>query len=126
MVYPNYTDVLDGHQDRIAKQIAEQREIAAAHQYGRGIGAEQCKQAQHAIPRAMELQAFAVKRLVDAASELAKRLEPVMGLDMANKAAGQVACDKAGCPLAETITNHANEIDGATDVLRDILRRLAL
>jgi hypothetical protein len=95
----------------------------AAHQLG---GRDQCEQVQAAVPRAMELQSFAIKRLIDAAFELAKRLEPVMGPDMANKANGQVARDKAGCLLAETIANHAVEIDGATDVLRDILRRLAL
>lgn len=105
----------------------DNRELEASLAYSHGAigGGATLEAKQAAVPRALEAQAFAGKRLAEVVHELLARLEPVLGADLANQAA-QGKGVGGSCALAATLDLHTAEVQQATDVLRSVLRRLAL
>lgn len=79
---------------------------------------------QPGVMRAIQAQGIAMNQLAAVTEELAKRLEPVLGVEPADKA-GQVGGNTvATCQVAAMIASFATGTDRVTDVLRSLLRRL--
>jgi hypothetical protein len=88
-------------------------------------GANMSRNAQAAIPRALETQAVTGKRLLGDAHELLKRLEPLLTAEPEGTGAG-CGETKQTCQLSQAIDRGTADMNQACGVIGSILRRLAL